>query len=72
MVNLWVDSVGAFIIFAIFFFCCRPLRQDKEKFIQKLHKMTQAEIDSEDDDYDNDLKLMQLDSSLRESHINNV
>lgn len=34
--------------------------------------MTQAEIDSEDDDYDNDLKLMQLDSSLRESHINNV
>lgn len=70
MVNLWVDSIGAFIFFAIFFCCCRLYRRDKEKFIQKLHKMTQAEIDSEDDDYDNNLKLMQLDNSLRTSHIN--
>lgn len=31
--------------------------------------MTSVEVDS-DDDYDNNLKLMQLDSSLRMSHIN--
>ena len=58
MVNLWVDSLGALIIFGIFFFCCRLYRKDKERFIQKLHKMTAAEVDSEDDDYDDNLELI--------------
>ena len=32
--------------------------------------MTAPKLDSDDDDYDNNLKLMQLDSSLRASNIN--
>ena len=70
MVNLWIDSMGAFFIFILFFFCCRLYRHDKERFIQKLHRMTTADVESEDGDYDNNLQLMHLDSSLRASHIN--
>ena len=33
MTNLWIDSVGAMVIFAVFYFCCRPYRKDKERFI---------------------------------------
>lgn len=31
--------------------------------------MTAAELDSDDDDYDNNLKLMALDSTLRTSNV---
>ena len=59
MVNLWVDSIGAFVIFGIFYCCCRVYRRVKEKFIQKLHKLADVGGDgSDDDDYDNKLKLI--------------
>jgi len=53
MVNLWINSIGAILLFGVFFFCCRFWRNDKERFIQKLHKMQPSSLlDSDDDDYD--------------------
>ena len=47
MSNLWVNSIGFFILFTVFFFCCRIYRKDKEKFIQKLHRMTVKNMDTD-------------------------
>jgi len=72
MTNIWINSMAAMIIFAIFFFCCRLWRNDKERFIQKLHRLQQSSLlDSDDDEYDQNLKLMQLDTTLRTSRLQN-
>ena len=33
LTQLWVDTMGAIIIFLIFYFCCRVHRRDKERFV---------------------------------------
>ena len=71
MINLWFNSIGALVMFSLFFCCCRLYRNDKERFIQKLHKMQPTSaVDSDDDEYDQGLKLMHLDASLMTSRVN--
>ena len=67
MVNLWVYSIGVLVLFSLFYFCCRLVRRDKERFIQKMHKMNAIDHEQEEDDHEENLKLMQLDESLRVS-----
>ena len=72
MANLWVNSVIAFLIFALFFFGCRLYRQDKEKFLQKLHRMSVRSSDTdqeEEDEHENLIKLINLDESRRLSNM---
>lgn len=40
LINMWINSFGALLLFALFYFCCTVYRRDKERFILKMHKMS--------------------------------
>lgn len=67
MANIWFNSVVAVAFFGVFFCFCRPYRSDKERFMQKLHRMTlnRSDVESSDDEHQDKINLYHLDDSIR-------